>query len=67
MCQTEIKLRIARGQLDSAPLMHQFGMTPRWGTERPDCIRTVMSLAVRIWMGRPLQFSNNIETTTIVV
>ena len=47
-CQTEINLRIERGQLDSAPLRNQFGMTPSREKERPDLIRTVTSLAVRI-------------------
>ena len=54
-CQTESNLRIERGQLDSAPLMNHFGVTPSQEKERRDLIQTVMSLAVLIWTGRPLR------------
>ena len=41
-------------QIISAPIWIPFGVTPSQETEGPDPYLTVKSLAVRIWMGRPL-------------
>ena len=46
--QTETELRSERGQLSSAPLRIQFGVTPSRETEGPDFIPIVKSLAVTI-------------------
>ena len=65
MCQTESELKSERGQLRSAPLRIQFGVTPSQETVGPDLIPTVKSLAVRIWTGRLLQFSNKLRNKDI--
>ena len=58
MCQNESELTSEWQQINSAPIRIQFGMTPSRETEGPDLILTVKSLAVSIWIGRPIQFSN---------
>ena len=58
MGQRESELNNEWRQISSAPLWIHFGVTPNQETEGPDLYLNVKSLAVRIWMGRHVQFSS---------